>query len=696
MLKNWLKANIKKTFSTLSLLLFCHIALCADVANQVPILLLEEGKIIYKPQYFIGYQPESALDMVLKVPGFVLETAASNRGFSQGTGNLLINDKRPSTKSSDPEDILRRIAASRVHQVEILKEGSSELAGQSGLIVNIVLADDTSLTGSWNANLYDYGQEKLNSAISTSINGQSGDFSYAAELRYFRNMDLMSGPEKVFDQNGNLQLKRDESLHSPSDNHRANISLAWKNDTQHYANLNLSLGYSLWKRKEASTTYDASLLSNTDAYVSQSFYSAKNDWFPTEVSGDYEFFFQDSSLKLLGLFKYDYRKRYNFYTSHDQSPAEYRFNSVIPATRKEGIVRAIYSKPINEADLWQIALEGAHNSLATNPTFEEDKGLGLNQILIQGSNVHVTEDRAEASFLYNRTLSEQLSLQSNLAFEFSRLEVENLPGSQRSYTRGKGFVSLNYGHSQQSTYKIRIEKQVGQLNLLDFTSFSTPSEGTENYGNTNIVPEQKWRFELASDFNFAQGHHLSLSVYKDIIEDLVTYMPIGDGEGIGNLKNSDRIGAKLALSIDSAIVGISGGRFNINTAYNSSTLIDPITSNSRPFNANLRWDYKVDYRQDIENTQWAWEFSVSNTVEDESYRLSQRAHFNQDPASTLAVEHKNVLGMKMKLEIRNLFGRIHRYGRDFYSPNRAGAYSGKEIREREEETVIAVSLSSVF
>jgi len=64
----------------------------------------------YEPDYFSQFQPNTARDMVARIPGFALEGGeGGERGFGQASLNILINGRRPSSKSSGAGEILGRI-----------------------------------------------------------------------------------------------------------------------------------------------------------------------------------------------------------------------------------------------------------------------------------------------------------------------------------------------------------------------------------------------------------------------------------------------------------------------------------------------------------------------------------------------------------------------------------------------------------
>ena len=95
---------------------------------------------VYEPQAFAAVAPVNALDMVQRVPGFVLVAADPEvRGYVGAQGNVLIDGAHPASKRDDLEELLRRIPAASVARIERIRSGSGgiEMAGHA-VVVNVV------------------------------------------------------------------------------------------------------------------------------------------------------------------------------------------------------------------------------------------------------------------------------------------------------------------------------------------------------------------------------------------------------------------------------------------------------------------------------------------------------------------------------------------------------------------------------
>ena len=82
----------------------------------------------YTPSDFASFSPRTALDMVEKVPGFLIVTGTNGgeRGLGAATENVLINGERIANKSTDARSALQRIAASQVAYVDIVDGAEPE------------------------------------------------------------------------------------------------------------------------------------------------------------------------------------------------------------------------------------------------------------------------------------------------------------------------------------------------------------------------------------------------------------------------------------------------------------------------------------------------------------------------------------------------------------------------------------------
>ena len=89
---------------------------------------------------FTGESIANAYDMLQRVPGFTLVEADEDaRGYAAALGNLLVDGVRPSSKRESAADLLKRIPASAVERIDLLRTGAAgvDLAGFP-VVANVV------------------------------------------------------------------------------------------------------------------------------------------------------------------------------------------------------------------------------------------------------------------------------------------------------------------------------------------------------------------------------------------------------------------------------------------------------------------------------------------------------------------------------------------------------------------------------
>jgi len=106
------------------------------------------GVTPYTAAFFVASQPNSAMDMISRIPGFSFDEGDNVRGYGGAAGNVLIDGQRPATKSEGLEDSLRRIQAGQVERIDIIRGGAPGIDMQGKTVIaNVILRKDQS--GQW-------------------------------------------------------------------------------------------------------------------------------------------------------------------------------------------------------------------------------------------------------------------------------------------------------------------------------------------------------------------------------------------------------------------------------------------------------------------------------------------------------------------------------------------------------------------
>ena len=124
------------------------LALSEPASAQGVIIPTGSNTTVYPASDFAAFNPQSALDIVERTPGFVLVEGEEVRGFGAAGGNVLIDGARPSSKSGGIADALRRIPAGQVERVEVIRNANTSEAQGQALVLNVVRVRG-GVSGTW-------------------------------------------------------------------------------------------------------------------------------------------------------------------------------------------------------------------------------------------------------------------------------------------------------------------------------------------------------------------------------------------------------------------------------------------------------------------------------------------------------------------------------------------------------------------
>lgn len=643
---------------------------------------------------FEQFAPRTALDMVSQIPGFSISGSDGQRGFGQAQENVLINGQRISSKSTSARDALARIPAANVEKIEIVDGSDLDIPGLSGQVANIT-AKANGLSGTWN-----YRQrfrENLPPAMEwfdVSLNGRNGTLGWTLGVEAEPGRGAAAGRENVFDGARNLIEYREEESTFVADGVSVNGSLNWTPSNGHIANLNAE--YNLWEPDERETssvfTPDGSLQRQTV------FLFKENEW-NSEVSGDYELGLGSGRLKLIGLQRNEHSPtRAKFFGANlDGSDVRNRiFDRTVDES--ESILRGEYNLIAANNSDWQFSLEGALNTLESEAAlFRGDTLESVAPIDIGDGSIRVEEKRAEAFITHGRQLNKDLRLQLSLGAEQSEIMSDGANGQTRTFTRPKGSASLAWTMDDKTNLNLSVSRQVGQLNFFDFVSNVDLNQGDDQTGNIDIVPDQRWRVALEAERNFGTWGAVTAEVFYDEIEDLVDLVPIGSGEGPGNLESASRIALEIEGTLKLDNFGWKGAQIEYETFLQDTFLDDPLTGVTRDFNSNTIHFYELNLRHDIPNTDWAWGINYENFLQSPTFRRDARISYEEPQGFAWAfIEHKDIFGLTGTAYFANLTDTDNNLTRLSYSPDRTGAIDRIEERNRNFGSIVTLRLKGSF
>lgn len=654
------------------------------------------GSNVYRPADFARFAPRTALDLVEKIPDFVLSETSDQRGLGEASQNILINGQRVAGKDNDARSALAQIAASAVDRIEVTDAARTGIPGLTGRVANVVVrSGDIRVQIRWEGqNRRNIPDQWTSGAISAS--GRIGATEFTLSLsnsEATRRGGL--GPEVVVDSVGRLITLRQQRdvyrVDSPQ------LSGTLHRETTAGSIFNLRLSGELYSLR---ANFDGVAAPASGSPLTTEHFRQSDRDRSIEAGGDYEFALGGGRLKLIGLQRYDYSPSTTTFQSLLQAPGSVARGLLFERTSSEGesVLRGEYRWGSAGAD-WQLAAEAAYNFLDVRSAIGslQPDGSFVRQPLA-GGDTFVDEWRGNLALSRAWTLAAGLSLQTSVGAEYSRIRQTSAGGLSRAFVRPKGLAALAWTINPQWTVNASLERQVGQLSFFDFSAAVDLNAGVASAGNVRLVPDQSWRAEAEIAHSLGAGGSITLGGYAEWISDIVDRIPItATEEGVGNLPSARRWGltARGTLLLDG--LGWRGGRINATGDFRWSSVRDPLTGEERRISEDLVRRWSVDMRHDIPQSDVAWGASLSEELRGPTFRLDQlfTGRLSQ-PIATLFVEHKDVMGLTVRLGLRNVLNGHDDLRRTYYVNRRNGPIDEVEHQVRNIHLIGVLTISGTF
>ncbi len=659
--------------SSSALALMTASAVCAqDVSTPAAATSLEpqmeSGRQVYQASQFTRFAPQTALDMVRQIPGFSITQVSGDRGLGEASQNVLINGQRVTGKSNDAETALSRIQVSSVMRLEVADAAAFNLSGINGQVVNVV-ATEGKLTGNfaWRVEAREItGTNPRQAELNLSGKLGKGNFT----LGFNNNGTFRGGGNGIefTDDPDGADYTRTIRGRNRGDRPRVAGSYGLKADNGNIFNANGAVELFRFRRRN-----DYLRFAPGTADILELQRGREDEW-NYEIGSDYEFQLGKGRLKLIGFRRFensDFGSEFRRDFTDGQISTGQRFDQAI--NEGETVLRSEYRWKAGKSD-WQVSLEGALNFLDANSEFFRLVNDAYQPQSLDGASARVEEKRAQAILTYGRPLTDTLSLQASAGGEYSQLSQTGANGLTRTFIRPKGSVALTWKASPAITVSSKLQRKVGQLNFGDFLASKDVQNDNDNASNAQLVPPQSWLLENEVNWSLGKAGSIKIKLDGELISDLVDQIPVGLQEAVGNLPGTaKRLRGEINGSFVLDTLGFKGAKLDTVVALQTAIVRDPLLLINRPISYRGRTYWSIDFRHDIPNSQWAWGLYAEDSKDNGFYRLDYFSRdFRTGPFTFAFVEHKNVLGLKVRGVVQNLTGQRERSREAYYVFRRDG------------------------
>lgn len=650
----------------------------------------------YVRSFFDRFYPQTALDLLARVPGFAIEEGADLRGFGGAAGNVLVDGERPSIKSGGIEEFLSRIPADAVDRIDVTRgaQRAGETAGQS-LTANIVRAP-VELSGAWSAELERAADGRVYPRGETSIAAQLGEWSTTTKLNAFwERFPFTHATRTQFDDAGTLIRFQNET--APTTLTEAFIASEAKRLVGGgVLTLNGRFGWSdfyadterfgFFGRLPDGGPSDDRLTIDYDSEFIEG--EISTDW--TRTVGD------DWSLKILGLASTQDLAQETVSVSEEpvgvveetslfsteQTPVEVLARTTL--SRLDGSLRP------------EFGIEGAYNRLESTLTLSIEDSGGVRPITLPASDIVVEEFRGEAFANLVWTATPRVTVEAGLAAEVSEISVTGDAENTQDFAFLKPSLAVNYTPTDGVQFRLAARRTVGQLDFTDFAASAEAADDRFLGGNPELGPDQTTRLGLTMDLRNDGGAALNVEVFHEWRDDALEQVVLPSGaSGLANAGSARVWGldAEASLPLDFLI---PGGLLEAEIELRDSEFDDPITNQTRNVTGFENPNIDIDFRQDLPEQRIAWGLRYEPPIDIEDFFTDEASFQSRETRWTVFAETTRFLGVKTQIEFRNIGGQDFPRKRLFFDPDRSGAFTGSESIDRTRGMFVKLTFSDQF
>jgi len=598
------------------------------------------GVLVFTPDFFAEQQPNTALDMVNRVPGFSVDDGSGSRGFEGAVGNVLINGARPASKNDTGSNVLSRTTATQVERIELVRGGAPGIDMQGySVVANVILKSESSRQHilSTYASLYDGGQDLF--GANYQFTAREGDRSWGLTLSDGISSSDSNGTGRVLRTDANGGVLRDESIftdgYGGGNSIRGNYSSPLVGGK---VDLTARYGVNDWHGQQLQTSAVARRESLNDNDGDSGEFGVvytrplSERWkLETRFIHQFEGFSGTST----------YRQSLNGVDSPEQV---FAFDGNSSETILRGLLRFERSPRLT----FETGGEMAYNMLETDQAFS----VGGVAVPLPSASVKVEETRGEAFGKVTYRYDSQLTLEGGLRLEGSTISQSGDADQEKSFFFAKPRLLATWTPMENNQVRFRFERELGQLDFSDFAASADLNNGNVFGGNVDLEPEQRWISELTWERRFWGEGIVSVGLRHDEIIDVLDVIPLPGGlSATGNIGDGTLDQLSVSATIPTTKLGLSGGLVTVSNTWNHTEVTDPTTGETRPISRVRPSQIVFEFRQDITSLKAQWGFNFLPAFDQTTYDPDQTRTFQLRDYFEAWAEYKPSAGLSIRAQV---------------------------------------------
>ena len=600
----------------------------------------QQGVLVFTPDFFADQRPNTALDIVSRVPGFSVQDGDGSRGFEGAVGNILINGSRPASKNDTGSSVLSRTLVPQVERIELIRGGAPGIDMQGyAVVVNVITRNQASTEQILTANMAFFEGGTDRGFGQYQFTRRNGDRVWGFTLADGVSIDDSNGVGRVIRRDANGVVLRDEGYYNDQTGGgqaaRVNfadavlggkIDLTARIGRNDYSQFSLQDGPGILRDNRYAEE-------GTSGEVGAVFTRPMGSGLSSETRFIREWSEEDGA-------------SISRNTVAGVVSPEQRFESVEEAS--ETILRSLLRWERSPSLTLEAGGELAYNMLETDQAFT----VGGVAIPLPSDQIMVEETRGELFGKATWRLRPDLTVEGGLRLEASTISQSGDADQEKSFYFAKPRLQLTWTPRPQNQVRFRFERDVGQLDFGDFAAGADLEEEQLFGGNVNLEPEELWISELTYERRFLGDGIVSIGYRHDEIIGVIDRLPLPMGlSAVGNIGDAtlDQLAVNVVVPLDRT--GFSGGQFQFRNTWNDTAVIDPTSGRERAISGVRPSQPAFTISQDITSWKINWAMTYLESLRQVRFDPDQISGFSGSDYFEANIEYKPTPTLAIRAQV---------------------------------------------
>jgi outer membrane receptor protein involved in Fe transport len=253
--------------------------------------------------------------------------------------------------------------------------------------------------------------------------------------------------------------------------------------------------------------------------------------------------------------------------------------------------------------------EYAYNWLQTHTLFS-DNG---NPIVVPAANVFVSEKRGEVFTTAVWQPRKTLAVEAGIRAEGSTIASSGDTVLTKTLAFAKPRLIATWTPDALDQLRLRVEREVGQLDFNDFAANAALNSNGVTAGNPNLSPQRDWALEAAYERHFWTDGVASLTLRRLLLTDVVDRVPVFSPSGAfdepGNIGSGRENDIVVSFSLPLQRLGLKNATLHGVGTWRFSQVKDPTTGQHREVsttNSQHPLDAEIHFAQDFPKWNLTW------------------------------------------------------------------------------------------